>query len=119
MLFARGRSSSSIDSEAIRSHSVCYIDATKDGDKLSASFVANGNRRRSRSQSRATSGSRTDLSTDDEFTAISGHPSPSPGPENVTVAKEGTKTDEQTKEGPPSTRNNGSKVVLNGDHRVL
>uniref|UniRef100_A0AC34FCD6 PX domain-containing protein n=1 Tax=Panagrolaimus sp. ES5 TaxID=591445 RepID=A0AC34FCD6_9BILA len=115
MLFARGRSSSSIDSEAIRSHSVCYIDATKDGDKLSASFVANGNRRRSRSQSRATSGSRTDLSTDDESAAISGRPSPSSGGDNATLTKEGTKTDEQIKDGPPSARNNGSKEIQGGN----
>lgn len=94
-----------------------FKETTRDGDKLSASIQTgnNGIRRRSRSQSRATSGSRTDLSTDDEGippspkTTLSARPNSSAESENL---KETKTTDSNN--GPPPTRNNAIKVILIG-----
>lgn len=133
MLFARTRSSSYADPEGNRLSSyivsfeffslfnmakifLLFKETTKDVDKLSASMQIgnNGSRRRSRSQSRATSGSRTDLSTDDEGIppspkiTLSGRPNSSAENESI---KETKSTDSN---GPPPTRNNTIKVILIG-----
>uniref|UniRef100_A0A7E4W641 Sorting nexin n=1 Tax=Panagrellus redivivus TaxID=6233 RepID=A0A7E4W641_PANRE len=98
-------------------------DGTKTTDKLSASMGGEGSegRRRSRSQSRATNGSRTDLSTDDEATPApppNNRPSSAAAVETVTSSKDSPpKSADSTKDKdvPPSTRNN-AKEANSGAH---